>query len=86
MVLSIMITSCEAQQTIYSSTAKAIAYEKVAVAAPSLNVDVSQLPPPTMERQGDKLIYDFKDPGQNAWIVVIVHPNGSAEVSFDEIK
>ncbi|WP_159082167.1 hypothetical protein [Rhodanobacter thiooxydans] len=49
-------------------------------------VDVSALPAPVVESQGDDLLVDYKDAKQNVWIVVVVHPGGSAELSCTGIK
>lgn len=78
--------SCQGQEPMDATKAEATVYEKLYLVAPTKGVDVSGLPPPVVERQGEKLIYDFKDRTQNAWIVVIVHPDGFAEISFDEIE
>lgn len=49
-------------------------------------VEVSALPAPVVEFQGNDLLVDYKDAKQNVWIVVMVHPGGSAELSCTRIK
>ena len=77
--------SCQEQKSIDVAEATVITYEKLSVATFTKEIDISQLPPPALEQQGEKVILDFKDYKQNAWIVVIVHPDGFTEISFDEI-
>ena len=50
------------------------------------HVSIGALPSPTVEIQGDKLLVDYKDIKQNIWIVVIVNPDGVAEVSSERIE
>lgn len=50
------------------------------------HVDVSILPEPKLEYQENDLLVDYKDTSQNVWIVVTVHPDGSAEVSHTRIN
>jgi len=63
-----------------------IAYEKLSEIATDKGFDATFVPQPTVEKQDGDWIYDFRDEAQNAWIVVIVHPNGFAEVSFTKIR
>jgi len=58
--------------------------EKALSTLPDINKE--RLPAPEKNSQGDLVIYDFKDVAQNIWIVVVVHPNGYAEVSATRIR
>lgn len=78
--------SCRGPEPMDIAKAEAIVHGKLSAVAPTLGVDISRLPPPVVERQDGKLIYDFKDRAQNVWIVVIVHSNGFGEVSVDKIN
>ena len=82
--------SCAAH-VIDKGKGKDIAYNKLREMASSnyfsdLHVNVSALPAPVVEFQGNILVVDYKDIRQNAWIVVIVHPDGAAEVSYTKIR
>lgn len=48
-------------------------------------IDLAALPPPSVEPHNSDLLIDYKDIRQNVWIVVMVHPDGSAEVSYTRI-
>jgi hypothetical protein len=50
-----------------------------------LRIDVDKLPPPSASFETDKWIFDFRDIVQNTWLVVIVHQNGSTEMSSMKI-
>jgi hypothetical protein len=51
-----------------------------------INVDISILPPPKLEYQGNMLLVDYEDVSQNISIIVMVHPDGSTEISHMKIK
>ncbi len=69
-----------------------IAYEQLRRADDSLKrrgVDRERLPSPTVEiddRDGKTLLFDFKDPAQDIWIMVIVGPSGYSELSLTRIS
>lgn len=83
--LAAMVFSCGNGEALDIAKAKSIVFAKLTTAMRGKNVDINKLPNPAIERQDSKLIFEFKDYKQDAWIVVIVHPDGFAEVSFDRI-
>jgi hypothetical protein len=71
---------------IEETAARTAAYAKLAEIAPEKQFDIAKLREPAVEDDRGKWIYDFRDERQDGWIVVIVHPNGFAEVSFTNLS